>query len=56
MIDYDIRQLKQGQRILDNMTGEELKYISFPIDSGYVLCDDGKNTVFLPSNRIEVIN
>jgi hypothetical protein len=51
----EIRDLQPHMKIMDNKTGEELYYLSFPIESKYVICDNGKNTLWLDPNRIEVI-
>jgi hypothetical protein len=54
MENNQIRELHPRTKIVDNRTGESLYYLSFPIDSAYVLCDDGQHTIFLPPNRIEL--
>jgi hypothetical protein len=50
-----IRDLQSGTRIIDNRTGEQLKYLSYPIESQYVICsDENKTTIYLEPERIDL--
>jgi hypothetical protein len=54
MQDNEIRELSQGSKIIDNRTGEQLYFSSFPIDSKYVVCsDEDKKYLWLTPDRIE---
>jgi hypothetical protein len=50
-----IRDLQPGTKIIDNRTGEVLKYLSYPVESQYVICsDENKKSIWLPPERIDL--
>ena len=54
MQNNEIREMAMGTKIMDNRTGEELYFSSFPIESNYVICiDSNKKYLWLTPDRIE---
>lgn len=51
----EIRLVKPGTKVFDNMTGEESEFISFPDDSKWVLVNNHGTTIFLDPERIELV-
>jgi hypothetical protein len=49
----EIRQLSYLAKISDNRTGEEFQFVSFPIESAYVICNNKEgNCIYLTPDRI----
>ena len=52
----EIRQLQVETKIMDNRTGEQLNFVSFPIESAYVICRDyDERQIWLTPDRIEIV-
>ena len=55
MMNEEIRLIKPGMKVFDNLTGEEFEFISFPDDSKWVLVNNYGITIFLDPERIELV-